>query len=139
MKESDKGFPRDPRDLRQRGFRSGAAEWIEGVLSLDQRAIRNPYSTFFWRAKGDESRILGIRDGDLLLVDRAEEPQHGDLAVCVIDREFRIRRIRRWGKVLVPAPLRRSEKVDPLEATEVWGVIVLVIRELKHPSRPRRL
>jgi DNA polymerase V len=132
-------FPDDPRDLRQLGFRSGAAEYLSHVLSLDQHIIQNPYATFFWKAKGDEARILGIKDGDLLIVDRSEEPRHDDIVVCIIDRVFRIRRIRRFGDLLIPAPLRRSEKMDPFESCEVWGVIVFVVREFKHPNRARRL
>ena len=132
-------FVRDARDLRQRGFRSGAAEYISDHLNLDQRLVKNPFSTFFWQARGDEARIVGIRNGDLLVLDLSEEPQHGDLAVVWMNRGFRIRRLRRWGDQLVPVPLRRFEKLDPFEEIEVWGVILFVVREFRHPRRPRRL
>ena len=137
MEETEEGFPSDPRDLRQRGFRSGAAEYIGQVLSLDQHLIRNRPSTFFWRVRGDVTRILGLRNGDLLLVDRSLEPRHDDLAVVVVEKRFRIRRLRRWGDTLIPAPLRRSEKIDPFESWEVWGVIRAVIRDFKHGDRAR--
>lgn len=127
----------DPRDSKQAGFKSAAAEYIGQVLSLDQRFVRNRPATYFWWVRGDESRILGLRDGDLLIVDRSLEPAHGDLVVCVIGGEFRIRRLRRWGQILVPAPLRRSEETDPFEKAEVWGVIRVFARELKHGHRPR--
>lgn len=122
--------PRDPRDLRQVGFKSGAAEYIREVLSLDKRLIRNPAATFFWRVKGDELRRIGLRDGDLLVVDRSEEARHDNLAVCVIEGQFRIRRLRGWGGVLVPVPLRNSTHLDPLEPAEVWGVVKAIIREV---------
>jgi DNA polymerase V len=134
--ETDDSLADDPRDLRQKGFRSPAAEYIGQKLSLDRKLNKNPPSTFFWRVRGDELRVMGIRDGDLLVVDRSRRPMHGSLAVCIIDRQFRIRRLRRWGDVLVPMPLRRRPEIDPLEPAEVWGVVRAIVRDLEHESRP---
>jgi DNA polymerase V len=131
----DRGdVPEDPRDLRQLGFKSGAAEYIGQVLSLDRRVVRNPPATFFWRVRGDELRRIGLRHGDLLVVDRSMEPRHDCLAVCVIAGEFRVRRLRGWGGILVPVNLRRSTEIDPLEPAEVWGVVKAIVRELDHGS-----
>src|SRR4051812_48186222 len=114
---------RDPRDLTQKGFKSNAAEYIGRVLSLDQRVMRNSPSTFFWKVNGDEIRRLGFRDGDLLVVDRSLTPGHGCVAVCIIDDNPCVRRLRRWGDVLVPVPLWRPTQFDPFEKVEVWGVV----------------
>ncbi len=129
----DAAPPNTPLDLRQKGFKSGAAEYIGRLLNLDQRLITNRPASFFWRVRGDEARILGLKHGDLLLVDRSLPPRHGRLAVCVINRKFYIRRLRRFGAVLVPARLKTGDASDPFEVPEIWGVIRAVIREF--PSR----
>jgi DNA polymerase V len=131
--ESDEEFPRDPRDLRQRGFKSGAYEYIGQVLSLSKFMdgfIRNPAATYYWWVRGSEARLLGLREGDLMVVDRSLKPRHGSLVVCVVNRKFRVRRMRRWGDTLAPVPLKNSTRCDPLERVRVWGVISLVLRDV---------
>jgi DNA polymerase V len=133
--ENPGDFPSDPRDLRQLGFKSHATEYIGQSLSLDQRFVTHKPATYYWRVNGDEVRRLGFRDGDLLVVDKSLQPRHGCLAVCVIDGQFRVRRLRRWGDLLIPVPLHRPTEFNPFEQTEVWGVIRAVVREFKEGIR----
>jgi SOS-response transcriptional repressor LexA len=36
----------------------------------------------------------GLDDGDLLVIDRSLEPQHNKIAVCFIDGEFTVKRLK---------------------------------------------
>lgn len=132
QEQTEEEFPSDPRDVRHQGFRSGAAEYIGETLDLNRRLVRNRPATFFWRVRGDETRILGLKNGDLLLVDRSLPPDHGNLVICIMEKRFRIRRLRRWGDHLISAPLRRSERARNTEPAEVWGVVRAVIREFEY-------
>lgn len=119
--------PPDPRDLEQSGFKSGAAEFIHSVLSLDQRFNPLPPDTHFFRVRGDTLRLLALRHGDLLLVDTALPPLPSDLALCILDGRVTVRRLRRVEGQVVPVPLRG----EVMGEWRVWGVVRSVVREMK--------
>lgn len=62
-------------------FESPAAEYKAlRSLSLDDLIIgERKSSTYFVRAQGDSMIGVGIYDGDLLVIDRASIPRHGDV------------------------------------------------------------
>ena len=117
------------------GFPSPAEDFAEMSLDLNRELVRNPASTFFARVRGVSMTGEGIGDGDLLVVDRAAEVRDGALAVCCIDGEFTLKRIKTdkaagclW---LMPAhpdyePLRVTEEDD----FRVWGVVRYVIKKI---------
>lgn len=53
------------------GAPAPADDRVERRLSLDEHLVRAPERTFFARVQGDAWAALGVRDGDLLVVDRA--------------------------------------------------------------------
>lgn len=96
--------------------------------------VRNPSSTFFVRVAGDSMRDAGIDDGDLLAVDKSLEAEDGTIAVCLLDGEFTLKRVRieRGRVLLVPANARyRPIEVSPEEDFAVWGVVTYVIKKLR--------
>ncbi|NTS78641.1 S24 family peptidase [Catenovulum sp. SM1970] len=64
------------------GFESPAAEYKELGLSLEQLLVAHPNATFIGLAKGQSMQGVGIFDGDILLVDRAESVKDGDVIVA---------------------------------------------------------
>ncbi|MBI3289518.1 MAG: hypothetical protein HYZ74_08380 [Elusimicrobia bacterium] len=82
-------------------------------LKLDDRLIKRPAATFFLRAKGS-SADADVRDGDLLIVDRAEPPVPGRVVVAVARGEMLTRRL--------PPGWREDDGL------EVWGVVTYVVR-----------
>jgi DNA polymerase V len=50
----------------------------------------------------------GILDGDLLVVDRAREPRHGQYVVAVIDNELTVKELDTQG----PTPRLRAHHRD---------------------------
>jgi DNA polymerase V len=77
-------------------------------------------------------RDAGIDAGDLVLVDRAIEAQHGHVVIAVVEHEFVCRRLVVDGDV---PRLRGDEGQDmtPREGEElrVWGVVTTVIKALQ--------
>ena len=63
------------------GFPSPAQDYETESIDLNKELIRHPATTFYARAKGDSMRDCGIDDGDLLIVDKALEPQDGNIVV----------------------------------------------------------
>jgi hypothetical protein len=71
------------------GFPAPVDDQVERHLSLDEHLIHNPGSTFLMRVQGDDWWEQGIHHGDLLVVDRAIPPQHGQLGSSGARRRVR--------------------------------------------------
>ena len=115
------------------GFPSPAEDFLAGPLDLNRALIHNPASTFFVRVEGDSMSGAGIDDGDLLIVDRSIMPDDGRVAICYVDGEFTVKRLRRepnaW--LLVPAnPKYRPIRVDASNELVIWGIVSYVIKAM---------
>ncbi|MDD3875294.1 MAG: translesion error-prone DNA polymerase V autoproteolytic subunit [Bacteroidales bacterium] len=115
------------------GFPSPAEDYTDNVIDLNKELIRHPYATFLARVKGLSMKDAGIEPGDILVIDKSLDPADGKIAVCFIDGEFVLKRIKiekdcAW---LMPA----NEKFKPLRITEdnnfqVWGIVTYVIKKM---------
>ena len=76
------------------GFPSPAEDIPGTALDINRLVVKNPASTFFARVSGDSMEGDGIRDGDILVVDKSEEPRDGAIAVCFINGEFTVKRLK---------------------------------------------
>lgn len=103
------------------GFPSPAEQYLEPTLDLNELLIKRPAATFFVRVQGDSMIDEGIREGDLLVVDRSIRPASGDVIIAAIDGEFTVKTFRRdkEGVHLVPAnknypiiDLKRGQELD---------------------------
>ena len=75
----------------------------------------------------------GLDDGDLLIIDRSLDPKNGKIAVCLVDGEFTVKRIKKEKKNLYLMPENRNYK--PIELKEenqliIWGVVEYVIKKV---------
>lgn len=75
------------------GFPSPATDHHEARLSLDEHLIEHQEATFFMRVQGHSMTGFGIHDGDLLVVDRALEPQDRCVVIAVIDGSFTVKQL----------------------------------------------
>lgn len=73
------------------GFPSPAQDYMTDSIDLNRELIRHPATTFYARASGDSMKDCGIDDGDLLVIDKALDPQDGDIVVAFIDGEFTLK------------------------------------------------
>ena len=122
----------------QTGFPSPADNYITETIDLNKELVRHPAATFYGRVSGDSMIEEGIEPGDILIIDRSIEPDSGDLAVCCIDGEFTLKRIkleknRVW---LIPS----NEMFDPILVTpenefSVWGVVTHTIKAYRRKRR----
>lgn len=113
------------------GFPSPAQDFLDIGIDLNRDLIRNPSSTFYARVNGESMKDLGINDGDLLIIDKSLDPVDGKIAVCYLDGEFTMKKIKAerdccW---LLPA----NEAYQPIKVTEdndfiVWGIVIHVIK-----------
>jgi DNA polymerase V len=76
----------------------------------------------------------GIKNGDLLIVDRAEEPRRNSIVLGVIDGDFTVKRIRKKGGELYLIPDNpdfKPIKIDDNMDFQVWGVVTYVVHKPK--------
>jgi DNA polymerase V len=76
------------------GFPSPADDFKELRISIDREVVKNEEATFYARVSGESMQGAGLDDGDLLVIDRSLEPQDNKIAVCFIDGEFTVKRLK---------------------------------------------
>lgn len=114
------------------GFPSPAQDFMEQAIDLNKELIRHPASTFYGRVVGDSMRDENIEEGDILVIDKSLELIDDDLAVCFIDGEFTVKRVRletdaAW---LVPSnPNYPLIKVTENNNFIVWGIVTYTIKK----------
>jgi DNA polymerase V len=115
------------------GFGSPGTDATVKRIDLNDALIRHPQATFVMRASGDGMCEAGIDDGDVLLVDRAIPPVHGNVVIAVVEGELTCRRLWRQGR-LTKLQAANPEHADIVPGDgvqlEVWGVVTTVIKSL---------
>lgn len=115
------------------GFPSPATDDVEARLDLNRLLIQHAESTFFLRAKGQSMQDAGIHDGDVLVVDRALNPAHGQVVIAIVDGDFTVKRLfRQGGKVSLLAENPEFADITFREGQElqIWGVVTNVVHKL---------
>lgn len=117
------------------GFPSPAADYVEKRISLDEKLISRPNSTYFMRA-GNTYYREGIVKDALLVVDSSLSPCDGSLLVCSTDGDFRIKRYRTHPQPhLINLENGQKEKLpDEAECDSgrsVFGVITYIINDAR--------
>jgi DNA polymerase V len=115
------------------GFPSPAADFqIHSVDLADQMGLNQP-STFIARVRGLSMVGKGIDDGDLLVINRAIHPKHGQTVVAVIDNELTCKTLyQRNGQVKLQAANPDFPDIVPKEGQTmtIWGVVTAVIKKM---------
>lgn len=113
------------------GFPSPAADDLEDEIDPISWVIRHPTSTFWWRVEGDCLWDVGIRDGDLIAVDRAGKRRIGRAVLAVVEGAVTAKILRKLDNRYFLAPANSKEHfpdVELNEDSEIWGVIAGVVR-----------
>lgn len=119
--------------LIKAGFPSPAEDYADLKLDLNRELIKNPSSTFFAKVSGESMIDDGINNGDLLVIDKSIEPFQGALAVCFLDGEFTLKRVKieKEAIFLIPAnPSFKTIKVTKENDFTIWGVVRYVIKKV---------
>jgi DNA polymerase V len=115
------------------GFPSPADDFKEMRISLDKELVKNKEATFYARVDGDSMIGAGLEDGDLLVIDRSLNPENGKIAICLVDRDFTVKRIKKEKNKLYLMP--ENKKYKPIEIKEeneliIWGIVEYVIKKV---------
>lgn len=115
------------------GFPSPADDFNETRISLDQELVGNKEATFFARVSGQSMIGAGLDDNDLLVIDRSIEPTNNKIAVCFLDGEFTVKRLRVEKDEVWLQPENPDYPI--IKITEennflIWGIVTNVIKRV---------
>ncbi len=115
------------------GFPSPADDFKQQRISLDKELIKNKEATFFARVSGQSMVGAGLDDNDLLVVDKSLEPEHNKIAVCFIDGEFTVKRLKVEADGIWLQP--ENPDYEPIKVIEennfvIWGIVTSVIKKV---------
>lgn len=113
------------------GFPSPAGDDLEDEIDPIAWVVRHPTSTFWWRVEGDCLWDAGIRDGDIIAVDRAGKRRLGRAVLAIVDGAVTAKILRKRDGKYFLAPANSREPFPDIELTEdseIWGVIAGVVR-----------
>ncbi|MCL4111368.1 UNVERIFIED_CONTAM: hypothetical protein GTU68_023221 [Idotea baltica] len=100
-------------------------------IDLNLELIKNPSATFYGRVKGNSMQDVGITDGDLMIIDKSLEATDGKIAVCFIDGEFTVKRIKIEQDCCWL--VAENDEYQPIKITDdndflVWGIVTHLIK-----------
>lgn len=113
------------------GFPSPAGDDLEDEIDPIAWVVRHPSSTFWWRVEGDCLWDAGIRDGDIIAVDRAGKKRLGRAVLAVVEGAVTAKILKKRDDRFYLAPANSKENFPDIELTEdseIWGVIAGVVR-----------
>lgn len=115
------------------GFPSPALDFMETSIDLNKVLVENKIATFYVQVEGNSMIDAGIQDKDILVVDRSIEPRNNKIAICLVDGEFTVKRIKLDADCLWLMPENPNYK--PIKVTEenqliIWGIVTYVIKKI---------
>ncbi len=115
------------------GFPSPADDFLDASIDLNKALIKNKDATFYGRVKGDSMIGAGLNNGDLLIIDKSLEPKNGKIAVCFIDGDFTVKRIKIEKDVVWL--IAENKNYKPIKVTKdndfiIWGIVTNVIKSV---------
>ncbi len=119
------------------GFPSPAEDYLERPLDLNEILLRHPESTFAFRVVGDSMEGVGIRSGDVVVVNRAGKAAPGEIVIAALNGEWTVKTLGlKDGKLYLLPENPRDPAYQPIPVNElaefrVFGVVEHVIHSFK--------
>lgn len=119
------------------GIAAGAPSYVSHYfgeeIDLNAEMVKHPGATFCVRVSGQSMIGAGIDDGDLLIVDKALQPEDKQIVLAVIDGDYTVKRLKIDGEKLFLMP--ENPDFDPIPITafmdfRIWGVVTGLIKKM---------
>lgn len=112
------------------GFPTPAEEELADTMSLDDYLIRNPEASYILKVKGDSMIDAGIREGDMVIVERTANHKEGQIVIAEVDGEWTIKYLRKKdGKIFLEPANKKFKPIYPTEELKIAAVVRAVIRK----------
>ena len=116
--------------LVEAGIPSVASEEALDTMNLDNYLINNRESTYLLEVKGDSMIEEGIKEGDLVIVERKSDPKDGDIVIAEVDGGWTMKYFRKKGNSVYLQPANKNYKpIYPEQDLKISAIVKGVIRK----------
>ena len=112
------------------GLPSPAGDVLADMVNLDDFLVRTPEDTFLLEVKGDSMIDAHIAEGDLVLAERHEVANEGDIVIAEVDGEWTMKYYRKKGNKAYLDPANKKYKpIYPEQYLRIGAIVKAVIRK----------
>lgn len=117
--------------LVEAGIPTSAEEEVLDTMNLDEYLIKNSEKTFILEVKGDSMIEEGIKEGDLVVVERTDNAKDGDIVIAQVDGGWTMKFLKmKNGKPSHLLPANKNYKpIYPEYELSVSAVVKGVLRK----------
>ena len=116
--------------LVEAGFPTTADEDRSETMNIDEYLVGNKSATYLLQVKGDSMIDEGIKEGDLVLVERRGDPKDGDIVIAEVDGGWTMKYFRKQGNKVFLEPANKNYKpIYPEYDIKVAAIVTGVVRK----------
>lgn len=106
-----------------------AVENIEDTFSLPSNFVKHDKELFMLKVSGNSMIEIGINDGDLAIIEKAQDASNGEIVVALIDNEATIKRFFKETDYIRLQP--ENSSMDPIIVKDcsILGKLVGIYRK----------
>lgn len=104
-----------------------AEENVEAMIPISTQLARPPHKYFLLRAVGDSMNVMGINDGDIVLIKQADYAESGENVVALIDSEATVKKLKKNRNAIFLEPRSTNPIHKPIilhSDFRIQGVVV---------------
>ena len=104
----------------------------QDALSIDEYLVEKPSRTVLITVNGDSMVDAGINQGDVVIVEKRQAANIGDIVVAIVDNEFTLKTLGRENNQFILVPANKAYAViRPGDQLEIYGVVVGQFRKYR--------
>ena len=116
--------------LVEAGIPTVADEANLDSLNLDNFLIKNRDSSYLLEVKGDSMIEEGIKEGDLVIVEKRNDAKDGDIVIAEVDGGWTMKYFRKKGNTIFLEPANKNYKpIYPENDMKISAIVKGVIRK----------
>ncbi len=112
------------------GFPASVEEELADTVNLDSLLIKNKSLSYLLEVDGDSMIDAHIEPGDMVLVEKRDHAEDGEIVIAEVDGEFTMKYLRkRGGKAWLEPANKNYEPIYPIHSLKIVAVLKAVIRK----------
>ena len=132
LKPGKRFFERPLVESVRAGLPSPALDSSPEGLSIDEYLVAHPSKTMLITVKGDSMVDAGIHAGDVVVVEKRNSANIGEIVVAIIDNEFTLKRLHKErGRIVLKPESKAYPVIRPKGDLEIFGVVVGQFRKYR--------
>ncbi len=106
------------------------ADTLDETISIDDYLIKNKDKTYLFEVKGESMIEEGIKEGDLVVVEKNNDAKDGDIVIAYVDGGWTLKFLRKSsGKTWLEPANKNFKPIYPKEELKIAAKVVGVIRK----------